>query len=120
MPGGGGWAGGESLACRGSSRVPACCHTPPSIWVCHSVQCLQAQPSEPLPLRPCPGPSPPLVLDAQPWDCKEEAASKSGSWPGLPLLFIPSVQGRMDQILSVLTAEEEVRVEKEMEGKGVH
>lgn len=91
------------------------CHTPSPSGAGTLYSALQSQPSSPLPPRSCLGPAPLLVLIAQPWGREEEAVSKFGSWPGLPLLFIPWVQGKMDQILNVLTAEEEVRVEREME-----
>lgn len=101
------WAAGEALDSQGAI-------TP--LHLCLSLCTVAFNPNPPTPC-PCLGPSPALILDAQHWDCKEEAASKFGSRPGLPLLFIPSVQRRMDRILNVRTAEEDVRVERAGKGK---
>lgn len=74
-------------------------------------------PQLPAPETP-PGPSHPWSRRPQSQAAgKGLVASVFGSQPGLPLLFLPSVQGGMDRILNVLTAEEEVRVERDGEGK---
>lgn len=88
---GDGQAGGKNLACMGSSVPSPCCCIPLSVRVCHSVPWPPVPTLQPPP-QALPRTIPPLDLDGPVPGCREEAGSKFGSQPSLPLLFIPSVQ----------------------------